>query len=187
MRVAKEIRYDPERIPLNLKCIDRKKVREATVKINKIVSLIKTGTITEAKSALCAAGNVVAEMVGYKNKDMTGDRQPNWRRIILEKQKVLRKELGQLNRMRRGELQNEGVISKLERKFSIKRKGADVVHRAVRQRLLAAGAKLERYDNRTKKYRQNQLFESNQKRSFNELEGAQRESVIPDAEDSRRF
>ena len=40
---------------------------------------------------------------------MTGDRQPNWRRRVLEKQKVLCKELGQLDRIRRGELQNEGV------------------------------------------------------------------------------
>ena len=49
---------------------------------------------------------------------MRGDRQANWRRRILEKQKILRKELGQLNRMRlERELQNEGVILKLERKF----------------------------------------------------------------------
>ena len=72
------------------------------MKINKIVSLIKTETVTETNSVLRAAGNVVAEMVGYKNKKMAGDRQPNWRRRILEKEKVLRKELGQLNRMRRG-------------------------------------------------------------------------------------
>ena len=89
MRVAKEIRYDPERIPPNLRYIDRKKVRAATVNINKIVSLIKTETITETNSVLHAAGNVVAEMVGYKNKKMTGDRQPNWRRRILENQKVI--------------------------------------------------------------------------------------------------
>ena len=57
----------------------------------------------------------------------------------------------------------------------------------VRQRLFAVGAKLERYDNRTEQYRQNRLFEPNQKRLFNELEGTQRESVIPDAEESRRF
>ena len=64
------------------------------------MSFIKTETITKASSALRAAGNVVAKMVGYKNKEMTGDRKPNWRKRILEKQKVLRKELGQLNRMR---------------------------------------------------------------------------------------
>ena len=65
MRVMKEVRYDLERIPPNLRYIDKKKVRAAT------------------------------EMVGYKNKEMTGDRQRNWRRRILEKQKVLREELGQ--------------------------------------------------------------------------------------------
>ena len=39
----------------------------------------------------------------------------------------------------------------------------------------------------TKQFSQNRLFESNQKRLFNELEGVQRESVIPDEEDSRSF
>ena len=53
---------------------------------------------------------------------MTRDRQRNWQRRILEKQKVLREELGQLNRIRRRELQNEGVISRLERKLNIKKK-----------------------------------------------------------------
>ena len=62
-----------------------------------------------------------------------------------------------------------------------------MVHEEFRQRLVAVEAKLERYDKRAKQYRQNRLFESNQKRLFNELEGAQRESVIPDAEESRRF
>ena len=33
--------------------------------------------------------------------------------------------------MRQGELQNEGVISKLERKFNEKRKGAEVVREEV--------------------------------------------------------
>ena len=82
MRVVKEIRYDPERIPPNLRYIDRKKVRAATVKITKIESLIKSEKITETNSVLRAAGNIVAEMVGYKNKEMTGDRQRNWRRRI---------------------------------------------------------------------------------------------------------
>ena len=86
---------------------------------------------------------------------MTRDRQPNWRRRILEKQKVLRKELGKLNRMRRGGVQNESVISKLERKFSVKRKGAEVFDEDVRQRLVVVGANLERYDNRTRQNRQN--------------------------------
>ena len=62
MRVVKEIRYDPERIPPNLRYTDRKKVRAATAKINKIVSFMKTETITETNSVLRAAVNIVAEM-----------------------------------------------------------------------------------------------------------------------------
>ena len=69
--------------------------------------------------------------------------------------------------MRRRELQNERVISKLERKFHVKKKGAAVDHEEVRLRLVAAGAKLERKENRTEQYRQNRLFELNQKRLFN--------------------
>ena len=42
---------------------------------------------------LRAAGDVLAKMVGYKKKEMTGNGQPNWRRRILQKQKVLQKEL----------------------------------------------------------------------------------------------
>ena len=96
----KEIRYPPGRIPPNLRYIDRKKVRAATVKITKIESLIKSEKITETDSVLRAAGNIVAEMVGYKNKEMTENRQPNWQRRILGKQEVLGKELGELNKTR---------------------------------------------------------------------------------------
>ena len=44
------------------------------MKITKILALIKVETITETNSVLRAAGNIVAEMVDYKNKEMTGGR-----------------------------------------------------------------------------------------------------------------
>ena len=79
MRVVKEIRYDPERIPPNQIYTDRKKVRSATMEINKIACRRKTETITDTNSVLRAADNIAAEMVGYKNKEMARDRQPNWK------------------------------------------------------------------------------------------------------------
>ena len=36
-------------------------------------------------------------------------------------------------------------------------------------------------------YRQNRLFESNQKKLFDELKWKEREAVVPDAEESRIF
>ena len=51
---------------------------------------------------------------------MTRNRPQNWRRRFLKKQKTLRDDLGQLNGIRGTELQNKGVISKLEANFSVK-------------------------------------------------------------------
>ena len=47
--------------------------------------------ITETNPVLRAAGSIVVEMLGCKIKEMTGDRYPNWRRRISEKQNVLQK------------------------------------------------------------------------------------------------
>ena len=192
MRVAKEIRYGPERIQPNLRYTDETKVRAAIVKINKLESPINIEAITEINSVLLAAGNIVAEMVRHKDKVMTRTssqiakeqsyRSRKYYTKSLE-QRVLHKELRQLNRLKRRELLNESVISKLERKFSVKRKSTKVV----RQILFAVGAKLETYDNKVEQYKQKQLFESNQKRLFNELEETQTQSVIPDTVENRRF
>ena len=49
------------------------------MEINKIACRRKTETITDTNSVLRAADNIAAEMVGYKNKEMARDRQPNWK------------------------------------------------------------------------------------------------------------
>ena len=49
------------------------------------------------------------------------------------------------------------------------------------------GAKLERYYNKTKQFKQNRLFEANQKKLFDELEGKERQTAVPDAEESGLF
>ena len=65
------------------------------MKTSKTVSLIKTETITERNSVEHAAGNICEQIVGYKNKVVTGNSPPNWQRRILKKQKTLHKELRQ--------------------------------------------------------------------------------------------
>ena len=181
------ITNNPDKIPPNLRYIERKKVKEATNRINKVISIITTENITETNTLIRAAANCVADMVEYKQRDINEKREPHWRRRILEKQKKLRKDLGQICRMKRNELRNAGTIEKLERIHHIEEKGIDVVHEEVKQRLTAVGSKLERYDNRTKQFKQNQLFESNQKKLFDELEGKERQTAVPDAEESRVF
>ena len=84
-KVLNEIRQNPEKILQNLRYNDRKKVKAATMKVKKVIALIRTESITETNIVLWAAGNVVAEMVGYKTRNPKENRTPHWRRRILEK------------------------------------------------------------------------------------------------------
>ena len=143
-KVLNEIRQNPEKIPPNLTYNDRKKVKAATRKVNKVIALIRTESITETNIVLPAAGNVVDEMVGNKTRNPKENKTPHWRRRILEKQKALRKDLGQLNRMKRNELQNEGTKSKFERKYSIQEKGIIIIIIPI-SRIISSGSLLQHY------------------------------------------
>ena len=157
-KMLHEIRNSPKKIPPNLRYMERKKVKAATSRVNKIVPLVVTGTITKTNTALKAAGNVASELVEYKAKTKNENTMPHCRRRIVEKQKALGKDLGQVNRWRRNELHSKGAKERLERLYHLNLKGVDVVHEELQQRLIAIGAKLERYDNRTEQYRQNRFL-----------------------------
>ena len=58
----------------------------------------------------------------------------------------------------------------------------------LKQRLTVQAAKLKRYEDRQNQYRQNRMFETNQKRLFEEMESIERNNdFIPDAEESREL
>ena len=76
-KVLNEIRQNPEKIPPNLRYNDRKKVKAATMKVNKVIALIRTESITETNIVLRVAGNVVAEMVGHKTRNPKENRTPH--------------------------------------------------------------------------------------------------------------
>ena len=58
----------------------------------------------------------------------------------------------------------------------------------LKQRVLAKKAKIDRYTERLKQFRQNRLFSYDRKRLYSELNGNNRvANDIPDAEESRMF
>ena len=70
----------------------------------------------------------------------------------------------------------------------MKKKGIETVIEELQQRIVALAAGMERYTNRVKQYRQNKLFETNQRRLYQELNGENMsETVAPDAEKSKEF
>ena len=102
----------------------------------------------------------------------------------------MRQEVNILERERKGELHYEGKrkYEGLEKKYGIRRTGLSTVLEELKQRMIAKSAKMKRYEQRIAQYRQNRLFQSDQKKFYNELNGSKgRTCEVPDAGETRRF
>ena len=77
----------------------------------------------------------------------------------------------------------------MERKSNIKQKGEKVVIEELKQRLLAKSAKFKRYEQRIYRYKVNRLFQQDQKRVYQEMNGTSSSfsEVRPDAWESQQF
>ena len=111
-----------------------------------------------------------------------------WKRQMRKKIDELRGAVGTLQRKQKGEIKKRKGVSYIERKYHVKKKRIETVIEELQQRIVALAARMERYTNRVKQYRQNKLFETNQRRLYQELNGVNMsETVAPDAEQSKEF
>jgi hypothetical protein len=95
-----------------------------------------------------------------------------------------------LERQLRGELghKKKGKLQKLEDKYRVKKKGMKTVIEELKQRMIAKSAKIKRYEERINQFRQNKIFNVDQKKIYKELNGGEfRTNDIPNAEESRRY
>ena len=87
-----------------------------------------------------------------------------------KKIKELRKELSQLEASKDKGISNFRHWESLERKYSIRVKRLNVVIEELKQRITAIAPKVRRYQGRIDSYRENRLFENNQRQFYRELE-----------------
>ena len=115
---------------------------------------------------------MVAERLGVRRGAGKRTEEPLWKRI---KQRIrqLRQDISQ----------------NLKRKYNIDKKRCRVVLEELKQLSVSAQAtKLRRYEDRNTQYRQNRLFETNQRRFFEEIEGVERDNdIISDKEESKEY
>ena len=153
---------------------------------------METKDITETNCLIRAVGVNVAKRLGLSelledNRAKRG-RKPWWQRRLEKDIKVLRSSINIMESKRAGKLKKNSKYKLLEKKHSIKRKGFQVVLEELKQRLVAKSGKVRRYEQRIKQYTQNRLFNSNQKRFFQQLDGGcEKELIVPDAERSVSF
>ena len=109
-----------------------------------------------------------------------------WKRKLQKKIKELRKYLS-----RQLEASKDKDISthreRLERKYSIRVKRLNVIEE-LKKRITAIAAKVRRYQGRVDSYRQNRLFENNQRQSYSGLDQEEGcDDDQPVTEESKQF
>ena len=93
-----------------------------------------------------------------------------WSRRLQNKIKELRKDLRQLEGSKDKDISNFRHWERLERKYSIRVKTLNAVIEELKQRITAIAAKVRKCQRRVDSYRQNRLFEYNQRQFYRELD-----------------
>ena len=103
--------------------------------------------------------------------------------------KELKKGKSHLESSKHKEVSNVRHWQTLERKYSIRLKTLSVVIEEMKQRIVTIAAKVRRYQERVDRFRQNRMFQNNQRQFYRELnqEGERCDDDQPDAEESKKF
>ena len=142
--------------------VDHKTLKQHAAKVNGILKYIPTRDITDMNNLLLAAGRVVQMKVGMKRNENGKAKEPLWKRRLRSKMSGIRKDLGRVERWKRGELANVDLDYELERKYPVKKRGINVVIEELKQRMKAIQYKIKRYEDKTEQYKQNRMFETSQ-------------------------
>ena len=172
-----------------LRNVPKKKLLEETAKVDKVLSKFKTHSITKTNELFYAGAFVVTNKLGVKIDKVVGRKEPMWKRRLQNKIKELRKDLSQLEASKDKGVSNSRHWERLERKYSIRVKRLNVVVEELKQRITTIAAKVRRYQGRVDSYRQNRLFENNQRQFYRELDEEEErcDDDQPVAEESKQF
>ena len=137
---------------------------------------------------LKASACVVTRLFGIVKKEPKKKQEPWWKKRLNGQIRILRKDLSKIESIKCEKLKNRDTRARLFEKYRVKRKGMLTVIEELKQRITAKSQKIKRYDNRIEQYHQNRLFQNNQKKPFERLEGIERgEEEIPDAHATKEF
>ena len=149
----------------------------------------KTHSITKTNELFFAGAVVVTNRLGVKINKAAERKEPMWRRKLQSKIKELKKNLSQLEPSKDKEVSNVRHCQTLERKYSIRVKALGIAVEELKRRIVAIAAKVRRHYKRVGRFRQNRMFQNNQRQFYSELnqKGERCGNDQPDAEKSKKF
>ena len=182
--LTKEVIEDP----ISLRFYDRKRLKTTTAKVDRLIPYLAPQNLLHCNRILKASACVVMRLLGVVKKKPKKKQDPWWKKRLNGQIKTLRKDLSKLESLKTNKLKNDDIKVSLYDKYKVKKKGLSTVIEELKQRITAKAEKIKRYDSRIEQYHQNRLFQNNQKRLFERLEGIERgEDNIPDAEATNEF
>ena len=150
--------------PPNLRNVERKRLKEKVKEVNKVLAFMETKDITQTNRLLLAAGQ--------------GKVVPGWKRRLNGQVAQLRKDISRLERIKSDELNNVLLQESLEERYNLKKKRLTMVLEELKHRVLAKSKKISRYKSRIEQYRENRMFQSNQKCIFEKLDNMETENTM---------
>ena len=153
------------------KKVDKKTLKVQTDRVNEAIKYFKSKSITETNDLVKATSVWVAEQIGLKKRHYRGKIEPRQKRRIEGDIKKLRQDVNLLIRDLKVELgsKRKQKMKKLYEKYRVKRKGLKTVIDELKQRMLAKSAKVKRYEQRIEQFRQNRIFDLDQRKIYAEL------------------
>ena len=174
-----------------LRSCDRMRLMEEVTKVNEAVKMIQTSNISELNSLLYAAAYVTTERLGALKKRKKGSKtvEPSWKRRINGNITSWRKDLSRIEEVRKGKMKlKQRERERLNRKYNLEEKGILFVASMLKQKIRAGGRKIKRYTDRCLQFKQNRLFQTNQKLFYETLdESGKREVDAPDQDEITNF
>ena len=135
--------------------------RRLPAKVDKVLSKVKTHSITKTTELFYAGAAITTNRLEVKIDKVAGRKEPMWNRRVQNKIQQLSKDLSQLEASKDKDISNLRHKERLKRKYSIRVKRLNVVIEELKQRINAIAAKVRRYQGGVDSYRQNRLFENN--------------------------
>ena len=124
------------------------------------------------------------------NKKKQEQKKPFWQRRIEKSIVQWRKDLSWVEEHRKGHLKNDKKIKELNRKYSIREKGALAVSSLLKGKIKSGSTKIKNFVKSQIKIRQNTLFKNNQSQLYKELRNNNKppeNGEIPHAKEATEF
>ena len=173
-----------------LKLVYKKTMNSKLNQINRVLTTIPTSTLEETNRLMYAAASLITTQMGYKitpNGRKREERVPRWKIRLQNNINNWRKDISNLENLKNRKLKKRRVKNELIYKYFKYDKSIKQVIEELKQRIIATSKKIERYEGRTKQYKENRLFQTNQKRFYQQLEGKNITTITPDSQETLTF